>query len=59
MSFKGKTFKFRLDEIKSNCEYDNLNFTKLLLFYIINDLKVSRKEINDSLDFLDSYMDDK
>lgn len=59
MSFNGKTFKFRFDEIKSKYGYDNSKFTRLLLSYIINDLKVERNEINESLNLLDSYMDNK
>ena len=59
MSLNGKTFKFRLDEIKSKCGYDNSKFVRLLLSYIVNDLKVERNEINESLNLLDSYMDNK
>jgi hypothetical protein len=54
-----KTFKFRFDEIKSKCGYDNLKFSRLLLSYIVNDLKVSRNEINEALNLLDRYMKDK
>jgi len=50
MSFNGKTFNFHINEIKSKCGYDNLRFSHILLSYIVNVLKVERKEINDSLD---------
>ena len=54
-----KSFKFRFDKIKSKCGYDNLKFSRLLLSYIVNDLKVSRNEINDSLNLLDSYINEE
>ena len=59
MSFRGKTLKFYLDTIKLKCGYDNLKFSRLLLGYIVTVLKVDRAEINNSLDLLDSYMDDE
>lgn len=59
MSFNGKTFKFRFDEIKLKCDYDNSKFARLLLSYIVNDLKVERNEINESLNLLNSDMDNK
>jgi len=54
MPFNSKTFKFSFDEIKSNCGYDNLKFSRLLLDYIVNDLKVEKNEINESLDLMES-----
>jgi len=59
MSFNGKTFKFHLDGIKSKCGYDNLKFARLLISYIVNDLKVNRSKIDESLNLLDSYVNDK
>ena len=54
-----KTFKFRFDEIKSKCGFDNSRFSRLLLYYVVKDLKISRSEINESLDLLDSYIDEE
>jgi len=59
MSFNGKTFKFMSNGIKSKCRHDNSKFAGLIMSYIINELEVGRKEITDSLDFLDSYMNDE
>ena len=53
MSFNGKTFKFRLDQIKSNSGLENSQFATILFSYIVNDLKISRNDIDVTLELLD------
>lgn len=54
--FKNKTFKAKFDEIKS--EPDHI-FANRMLTYIVKCLKISRKDIETSLDLLYSDMYDE
>jgi hypothetical protein len=53
------TFRYVFTEIKTNSKLTDSQFANLLLRYIVSHLKISREEITEKLNLLDSYLNDE